>query len=213
VTTYREYLEETAPPWGDEFWRRLHSVLGVLHNTYAEGATQATRARFIAEAPADALDYIAEERGIERGALETLAQFRERLEQSFEAYQYAGTEKAIKDQLAAVGYSGVVIYEDSDWTWDSSAGTNWWRFWVVFPEGTLLTTAPPAYWGSGTFGTFAWGGSITIAQYQQIRRIVDKWKPAHAQLVNIIVIHDGELWGDGHVWGSGTWGGSASYYG
>lgn len=210
--SYKSAAEDYRPSWGSEWWLRLHSVMGLFVDIFAEGATQAVRVRHLSQCPADALDHVATERGLERGPSEATADFRVRLRQAFEAYRYAGTEKAIIDQIVAAGLPTPVVYEDSDWVFDTLTGTNWWRFWVVFPAGSFPVSGAGA-WGSGTWGSGAWGGPLTFAEQELICRIISKWKPAHALLVNIIVVESGNLWGDGHVWGTDPWGGVAAYYG
>lgn len=210
--TYKRAAEDYAPSWGGEFWSRLHSIIGLFVDTFAEGATQAVRVRYTSVTPADALDYMATERGLERGPGEATADFRIRLRQAFEAYRYAGTEKAIIDQLVAAGLPTPVVYEDSDWVWDASTGTDWWRFWVVFPEGSFPASGSDV-WGSGAWGSGLYGGPLTADIQELVCRVIRKWKPAHALLINVIVVESGNLWGDGHVWGVDPWGGVATYYG
>lgn len=213
TTTYRDYSAATWAPWGadDGYLYRWHFVQGLTKDILAEGATQAVNVRFLTlSPPADALDQAARDRGIERGPTETSSTFATRLAASFDAYRYAGTEKAIKDQLGYAGFPGAVVYEDSDWVWDAATGTDWWRFWVVFPEGTFPYVTYPV-WGFPSWGGFTWSDVATADQLATMCRIIHKWKPAHADLIKIIIVLSGHLWGDGYVWGSGTWGGSAAY--
>lgn len=203
---YRKYAEDVAPPWGAELWERLHSVIGLFFDQFAEGAERALAARYIAGAPADALDYVARERGLERGLTETTASFRQRLREAFEAYQYAGTEKAIKDQLAPLGYTAVTVYEAEDWYPGSS---EWWRFWVVIDEPHEFPL-PSVVWDSFTWDSFTWDGDDDAVE--AICRVIEKWKPAHAKLEAAIVVHSGSLWDHSLTWDDFTWDGSATTF-
>lgn len=205
--TYKQYAEDTAPAWGAEYWLRLHSVLGLFIDTLAEGIAQAVRARFIDQAPADALNHIAQERGLEPGPTETVAQFRDRLQQAFEAYLFAGTEQAILDQLAAVGFTDVTVYENEDWYPGTS---EWWRFWVVFDPPHSFPE-PTGAWDTSVWDAFTWDG-VPDATITLMQRIIRKWKSAHSKLVAGIIVHTGSIWDHSLTWDSSTWDGKQTTF-
>ncbi len=82
----------------------------------------------------------------------------------------------------------------TNWTWDAfawngSAG-RWHRGWVIIDSSTAPWT--PKKWGDGhkwgDGGT--WGSSATVGEIAALRRIIDRWKPAHITCMNIIIIFD-----------------------
>ncbi len=85
----------------------------------------------------------------------------------------------------------------------------WWRFELVVyqPHGMGDGTGVPR-WGSFTWGDGTRWGGLPHDRVELLRRIVRKWKPAHAQCLRVKVVLSGALWGDGWRWGDGTtWGG------
>jgi len=216
VTTYRDYYPTLFPAWlrgeNGEAWA---TAWGVLLDGLADSTTNAVKCRVPREAPADALAYIGSERNLNRVPLETNDQYRARLEDAWEAWSYAGTDRAIVDQLELLGLTAVCV-RNNQWVWDSNSGNvaNYWaRFWVVLSGHGW---GADDTWGADTWGDGGlWGLDSTVSadDVAYARDVVRKWKSAHAQCVNLIAILDGGLWGYpiDDTWGSGTWGGEAAY--
>jgi hypothetical protein len=82
----------------------------------------------------------------------------------------------------------------TNWNWDTYTSTRWWRGWVVIDASAGPWTADVwdlvGTWGDGG----VWGSDATVGDVAAIRRIVDKWKPAHLTCVNIIVAWDATLY-------------------
>ncbi len=83
----------------------------------------------------------------------------------------------------------------TNWTWDAFTwnGTTgrWHRGWVIIDSSTAPWT--PKTWGDGHHwgdGTVWGSANMTEAEASALRRIVDRWKPAHITCVNIIVTFD-----------------------
>lgn len=207
---YKDAADARAPNWGDaEGWfGKAESIIGMFVSVFAEAAAQAVRVRFFSEAPADALPYIGKERDLERAPGETTAQYRERLRLAFDAYAYAGTEKAIKDQLAVFGYTAVTVYEAEDW-YPGSA--EWWRFWVIIDAPHDFPT-PTNIWDTAIWDGFTWDDTAGDAA-ARVCRVICKWKSAHSKLVSVIVVHSGSLWDHSATWDSFTWDGLATTFG
>lgn len=216
MTTYGEYYPALFPVWlrgptGDA-WA---TGFGVMLDGVADSATNAVKCRIVREAPSDALAYIGSERNLDRVPSESDAQYRARLEAAWDAWSYAGTDRAIVEQLELLGLTAVCV-RNNQWTWDANAGNvayYWARFWVVL-SGHGWTADDT--WGLGTWGSSGlWGfaSTVTTDSIAFARNVVRKWKSAHAQCVNIIAVMNGGLWGYpvGDTWGSGTWGGEAAY--
>ena len=206
---YKDAADARAPNWGDaEGWfGKAESIIGMFVSVFAEAAAQAIRVRFFSEAPADALPYIGKERDLERAPGETTAQYRERLRLAFDAYAYAGTEKAIKDQLAVFGYTNVTVYESEDWY---PGAAEWWRFWVVIDLPHDFTAAT-SFWDAVSWDGFTW--DFTGDGAARVCRVICKWKSAHSKLVSVIVVHSGSLWDHSFTWDSSTWDGAATTFG
>lgn len=81
------------------------------------------------------------------------------------------------------------IASPPNWTWDDDASSatptpaspRWWRAWLVIDS----SAGPWRQWFYGepgvTFGSgLTWGSTATEEEVQSIRRVVAKWKPAHA---------------------------------
>lgn len=81
----------------------------------------------------------------------------------------------------------------TNWDWDAFVSTRWWRGWVII-DSSLGPWTPDVWdlvglWGDGG----VWGSDIPINEVAALRRIVDRWKPAHIVCVNIIVTFDASL--------------------
>lgn len=218
MPSYIDYQVQRAPTFLSGRWGTAWlSSMGSAKNVSVDAAIAAVNCRFIANSsisPDDALVAVGHDRGLEQVPGETNDAYRARLVDAWNAYQWAGTKKGLLDQLAIVGCTNVQIQENWEYTGPGADPTQWWRFWITIraphPFGTVATVPR---WGSG----FRWGdghrwGGIDKNRADLVKRIVRKWKPAHAQCVKITILMDAKVWGD-HVtkWGDGTkWGGGAA---
>ena len=107
-----------------------------------------------------------------------------------------------------------------NWNWDGNA-TAWYRAWVIIYVSPLGWTIPGWHYDDG--GTWdqtgrLWDiGGATYAQIQTIRAIVAKWKPAHTNVVNIILTTNTSRFNPaspagGGVNPDGTWGNPANRF-
>ena len=203
MTTYREWQPTVAPAWIDAQWSE---AFGLAKDSVADIATQAVKSRLIATCPTDAIVPIGNDRGLERVPGETTASYRARLVGAWEAYAWAGTAKGILDQLAIAGYSNVRILENESIGGSDADPSKWWRFIVrilqphPFGDGSTI----PRYGDGTTYGGGRTYGGIPIAARDLIRRIIRKWKPAHARCLRVEVVLSGRLYGDGLTYGAGT---------
>ncbi len=79
-----------------------------------------------------------------------------------------------------------------DFAWNGSTG-RWHRGWVIIDSSTA-PWVPKAWGGGGTYGDGGtWGSTMTTGEVASLQRIVDRWKPAHITLMNIIVTFDATL--------------------
>ena len=159
--------------WGQRFISWIAAPFDVL----ADSFQYAVGCRFPSIAPDDALPYIGRDRQITSGPAEPIDSYRRRLQGAFSAWQWAGTEKAIIDQLEAYGFDSPVIVENHEWSVEYPHDSdNWSRFWVILTEGTH------------SFST-----SISAEEQLSISRVVHQWKAAHVVCVEVIAIVSGRL--------------------
>lgn len=125
-TSYRKWLLEGGmrlPPWLLGKWgSRWVYMIGLVNDAIMEATVQAVKARFPTVAPDDALPYLAEDRMLEPGLGEDSATLRKRILGVWDAWQWAGTEKGLLDQLKA-------WLPSADWRVIAN------REWSVPPEG------------------------------------------------------------------------------
>jgi hypothetical protein len=202
-----------------KYGTRLAQVFGLTWDGIAEGARQAIRARFFSEAPADALPYIADERGLFRfpvPALELVERFRARIGDARAQWAVSGAPGGIVKAIFDATYTAIVheSKKDSDTrpnTWDrpNHDVARWAHFWVEIPEG------------GHDFGTTSWimgdgtiiGGDLCIGfskpysyvkpRLDLLRRLIKKWKQLEMKCDEIIVVLSGTLVGD-FTLGDGT---------
>lgn len=220
MSTFAEYLPAISPPWlrgpWGEGWQQKH---GVLIDRLEQGFRDAIKTRLVGACPLDALSYHGRERLLEQFPNETLSAYQTRLLAAWVSLHFLGTAYGIEQALIALGFAGAKVYGTGDaaptwWSgswppaprapkpswwvgaWPVANGdTQWWsRFWVVLTApGPFGWTAAPA-WGAFNWGTSAsplWGiGNATTAQIQLVRRIVERWRPAH-EICDGIFVHFG----------------------
>jgi hypothetical protein len=209
--SYATYQPKLLPTFlGGEWGERWASASGLMKDVWGEAAAQAVLCRFIQTAPEDALSLIGDERGLPRNPGESTAAFRTRLLAAWSMWTMAGTKAGIVSALNYLGFLNVSIYENADWTIAPgpgySLGDEWWRFWVVIrqPHGF----GPPA-WRIGD-GSLVGAPGLRVGfmyapvTHPTIRPTIERWKPAHAMLMQIVVVLSGKLIGDGWTIGDGT---------
>jgi hypothetical protein len=208
--SFSKYMIELAPPWLRGRWGEAwNGTVGLAMDMVAEGAMEAVKARFLKQAPVDALPYAGADRQIERAPGETDDVYRARLLQAFETWRLAGTNKGILTALAIIGYPKAKIFESHDWF---PKDPRWWRFWLVIEPPHVFTA-----WklGDGTkLGMKLLGldSAEGTAALDLLRRVVRKWKAAHAVCEKLIIVLFGKLLGTGWKIGDGTKLGAKSIY-
>lgn len=155
---------------------------GYTGDIIADGLTNALRAAWIRDdqSPDDVLPLVGSERGMPLYPGETLAGYRARLEDAWNAYVFAGAEQTIESQFEHAGYPGVNITFDAAALGPKGEAAPYWsQFWVYFPysSGHPVTADGPKWnafnYGDGT----VYGLGVPVGFYQLIHGIVRKWKP------------------------------------
>lgn len=170
----------------------------------------------------DALYLIGRDMQIDRGPNETDAHYITRLRNAVDSHRVKGAGPELLKQLLAwfspstvtplrlvsnravwheINTTTEVVTKTNvgtNWTWDSYASTRWWRGWVIIDSTAGPWSQVPwgdaALWGGSWGNTNAsWGSTATQGEVASIRRIVEKWKPAHITAMNIIITFSATL--------------------
>ncbi len=208
-------LTDRLLPWwlrtdeGGLVKRTVDRVLGA----FTERARQGLLAHGPETCPADALPYFGRDRLIVRGINEPAAAYGARLVRFLDDHRVRGNPFALHDQLRAYlqadvmirtvdrrgnwfttapGGARSVVAAAGNWSWDTTAATQWARFWVIIyptiagaPWSASSGGAPASWPSGGTIGT-----SATPDQVASVRSIVRDWKPAGTRCEWIIVAFD-----------------------
>lgn len=210
-------------PWlRGEWGKRWQQAWAVLRDSIAESAHQAVRCGWLVTAPTDALAKHADASQLFRGAFERPEQFRARLLKRWEYQQWRGSKKGIIDAIswAIAGHLGIEptacnIQVIDNWQWMRAAFTDYGissvdtrPYWIVIRQPHPFGT-DGWYWGDGTvwapYETFPDTGAATGGKHwgtngtgngeivDLILRLAMAQKPAHARLVEIIVVLAGDI--------------------
>lgn len=215
---FRDSILEISPPFLVEEGGTAEAIqyaTGLMLDAHSQWATEGVKAAMPGYGTPTALYLIGRDMQIDRGPNETDAHYIGRLQRAVDSHRVRGSGPELLKQLLAwfsprtdvplriVSNSAVwhsinttteVVTKTvvgTNWTWDTFTPTRWWRGWVII-NSTIGPWAPDGVWGDpGDFGDGGtWGSTATLGEVAQIRRIVDKWKPAHITCMNIIVTFD-----------------------
>ena len=224
-------LQPTAlrGPWGE----RWAAGLGAEKDAALALAKEATKSRFAASAPSDALVLLGADRDLERSSIDTPASYRARLTAAWDVWSWAGTHHGYAQALALTSgeIRGARFVPQYQWPAPPDGRTALWsRFWVIVWTGALavgrFTVGPWSTVGGNAspfsllvVGNFTVGdgstvgSSMTRAQLSEVRRSLAKWKNARDRVPALVLVDGGELVGTpGLVVGGFTVGGSSITY-
>jgi len=180
--------------------RRFMLMVASSLDLLADGISYGVRARYLSDAPADALGLAGLDRQLERGFAESDESWRARLEQAWEVWPWAGTvhPDGLLGQLRAFGYDSATdppYFVESQDTVPGIREAHWSQFWVVVPAGAHPYTS-----------------SIPAGHADAVRRILRAWRPANVVCRAVIFRVVGPLWDYGMpaTWNdwealAGTW--------
>lgn len=214
ATAWEEYLVALAPRWlRTPTAEALLQAIGTQLDALEQGARDAAKCSLVEQCPEDAIAYHAAARRLEQYPAETVTAWRARVAAAWSALHWLGTAKGIEDALKALGFSTAKVYGAFDappgwwgaswppsprnpkpswWsgTWPVSHGDTQWmsRFWVVLDAPGPFAWTQSSLWGAKNWGGFLWGlDNATEAQVALVRRIVERWRPAHEVCDGILV--------------------------
>lgn len=193
---YRLWLPYiAAPPWLQNTWGlRWNEALGLFVDAIVGSWREAIRVAFPSTTPADALDLLGPTCLLERLPDESDGPYRSRLERRWESWEESGTREGIANRLAEyIGNDPTVTVWDMAAKWSDLNTWSHDRLWVVVDQphsyGPLLA-AEDLY---ASEELIAGIDGLSATQYRVWRRLVHKWRPAHARPVEFIVVFDGPI--------------------
>jgi hypothetical protein len=208
-----EHLE-TAPPWlRDPVSDTTHRVQGDAKDKLVARLRAGVRARYPLIAPEDALERIGNERGIERGPDEDRETYAARLASAWDAWEFAGTPLGVLRALHYASFpSASILTQRGRYFALDGTGTS---------RGRTPTSAPSRRRTSGTASSSSsplpsppWSGGVPADGSPTallVKRLVKKWKAAHALFVGVVIVTSGHVWAQpGLKWGQPgvKWGGT-----
>jgi hypothetical protein len=217
--TLRDLASALSPPWLAENWGdRFMKTMGLFGDAVAEGMTIALKAPWLRQrkSPPDALPLVGSETRMPRYDADSDLSYRRRLLKRWETWLFAGTvegegDQGMTGQYTAAGFVTTIL-NNFQWGFENPKDTgDWSRFVVVielesgfrswqYGEGGVYGSDPE----SPTFGSTATQGQVAAA-----RDIARRWKAHHEVNPYLVVVLDGEYYGDPELtYGSGaTFGG------
>jgi hypothetical protein len=221
VADFKTEHLETAPPWlRDAVSDTLHRAQGDGKDSLVQRLRGGLKARFPLVGPEDALPVIGAERQVERGPAEPASAYAARLVIAWDTWEFGGTPWGILNALWEMGHRTPVLI--------TQAGS----VHALNADRELVTTNIPGGYHAFTpdfFNAFelyfplplpdAWSGGVPLSASSEangVRRIVNRWKPAHARFGRVRIQLTGHIWGQpGLEWDEEgeTWGGTQKVWG
>lgn len=225
ILTYAQLCSEilNKPCTSGEWGKKWQTVMGNAMDVAWSDLISAKEVQYPDYTPTDALYYLAAERGLERvvligsgGILEDEMLHRTRLREAWPIWKLSGSTQGHADEGEWMGVGNLRIVRRKEFSTPPAVGSTYVQAFsrLVWSQFDVVLQHPfniePLVWGSGwLWGDGAtWGTSLTVAEIQQLRRVVRDHKSAHdtGTYIHIVFAH-GAIWGLS-VWGSFTWGGS-----
>jgi hypothetical protein len=218
--TLRDLASALSPPWLAENWgSRFMLTMGLLGDALAEGMVIALKAPWLRQrkSPPDALPLIGNETQMPRYDADTDTSYRRRLLKRWDTWLFAGTvegegDQGMTGQYSAAGFVATIL-NNFQWDFENPKDTEDWSRFVVVLE--LESGFRTWYYGDGTvYGSEpmspTFGSTATQGQVAEAKDIARRWKTHHEINPCILVVLDGEYFGDPVLrYGSGAvYGGS-----
>jgi hypothetical protein len=204
------YAQQLAPGFlrGD-YGQQLMRSLGILKDLALERARRAVRARMPTLAPYDALPLIGDERQIDAVPGEPAAAYAERLRNAWDTWRLAGLPLGVLRALRIAGFPTVTLLQmrRHSFTLDADSNLVVANYGAPVDQGYTPANYPATFWNA--FGVvisepFGWSGAVPAdgsATAELCRRVLKRWKPAHAICDTITIVTGIELWD----WPAGSW--------
>ncbi len=196
--------------WARGRWAEMFfgTTQGLLADWIAEGAREAVRARFPSFAAPDALEEVGIETGLPRLVVESVAQFRARLQNRWPISEQRGTRQgmiAALDSYASI--SGLISAYHFLEEWEFPTVLWWSRWWVFLLDGehTIPVSVKPMGSVGCIMGSVTMGGETPQDVVRTLRGLLGTAK--RASTIGNVIITDGDAIMGLAVMGSATMGG------
>ncbi len=215
--SFRDSILEVSPPFLlGPIGTAIQYAEGTVIDGLADWMIDGVSASMPGFGPPDALAYIGRDMSMDRYPGDTDDHYVTRLRGAVDSHRVHGNAPELLRQLVGYFYpstatpvrlvnSRAVWHEidpvtlaitktnvGTNWQWDAYAATRWWRGWVIIDSSAGPWTADVwdevGTWDDG--GT--WDSDATLEQVNLIRRIVERWKPAH-MVARPIITFDASL--------------------
>lgn len=209
MSTFEEWQPTLHPtglagPWG----RAWAVALGRHKDGALALAKEAVRARFLPDAPTDALARIGADRDLGRVESESDTSFRARLAGAWESWSWLGTRYGITYAVGLLGYGYPTVWSYRELPPDTNAA-RWARVLVYF-RGLPAWDAGATWDGESTWDSERTEDSIETADplvaLPRLRRVIRHWINARDVCDRVVVAFGSLLWDVDSVWDDeGTW--------
>ncbi len=208
--SYEQWGVDLLPEWLVGPWgRKWCTVFGGHEDVVKDANKDALKSRMPRHCPSDALPYIAADRQLERGRIESETAHRNRLQDAWDYHVRGGTADGVEAFLpwtfTVEAANTFAIAENDGWHFDNSG---WWsRYWIVVQGAHGFTQET---WGAGNWDSIGvWGLANTLPEdIQTLRRNAWRWTSGGCLPVLFIVVFSGQIWHPGSLWSDspGVWG-------
>lgn len=186
--TFLRWILTIGPRWFRGFWgQRLMGTFGLLGDSVAEGARQATRGRYVdRETPFGAMIHIGADRGRPRYPSESAEHYRRRIAGGpdngpsvWDQHLRRTSPDGIQDMFLAAGHDVEVVEE--------IVGASSWTFYALRVHGHGEDPCVPHDWPLPDWGSgWAWGTKLSADICREIRDIAAADAPARSRLVDLL---------------------------
>lgn len=184
MNTYETWLSTFPPGWllkfpGDRYMGAYGAAVDVL----LMRAYEAIEARFIANAPADALLKIGAERGIEYYDGEPIEAYRGRVQGAWDFRIWGGTNRGIILALEQAGYTAHIIEHETAGRKNSTFSI------ALYPLPGNATESGAVFDDDFTLydnDAAAFDVIVKAAPVEKMRDLVNKVKSAHTRLIDMV---------------------------
>lgn len=189
-TDFIGLAKEIYPRWAQApRWAKFIGAQMQQCDDLVERMKRTIGARLIEKAPDDALESIGSNYALSKPIQMTLQRYRQYLRSPFERWYYSSTNEGLAAEIKSLGYPsvGVITWRmlvDGGFDPFLTFGGNSSFFYILIRKPNPW--APAGKWGEPPLGSgalwdaapFTWGSTATPTEIDEIRRTVQKFKPA-----------------------------------
>ncbi len=207
LTGFRTFFAQLSPTWlqGEFGAKYVAGVIGLFGDMIQNIANMGVKAPWLKTqtSPDDALPLVGEGSNLPRYFTDTDATYRDRLNDRWNTWEFAGTEAQLNSQAMLMGFPNARVYEPADWPTATPTGY-WSQFWLLIPSEDHSFTPGPTYGDGTTYGDgslYGIAGTDAAETIGSLKTAMCLFKPGHVILRAIIFEGDGPTYGDGSLYG------------